>query len=125
MTADIDAENLLAQADAGRDQFLFMEEIEDHQKTPDAIPRSQGTLKTPRGIERKKRTTPGWEFLVRWKGGTSNWVTSKELKESCPVQLADCAVSNNLQEEPAFAWWPPHVSKKREAIVAKVMSKRF
>ena len=103
-TANIVAENLSAEVDAEGDRFLFMEEIEDHQKTSDAIPRSQGTFETPRGIERKKRTAQGREFLVRWKGGTSDWVALKELKESCPIQVADHATLNHLQEEPAFVW---------------------
>ena len=49
----------------------------------------------------------------------------KELKESHPIQVADHAISNNLQEEPAFAWWLPHVNEKRNAIVSEVESKHF
>ena len=69
-TADVMAENLLAKADPEGNRFLFMEEIEDHRKTVDATPKHQGTFPTSRGIKRKKRTTCGWEFLVRWKGAT-------------------------------------------------------
>ena len=79
-TANITAENLSAEVDPEGDGFLFVNEIEDHWKSPDATPQSQGTFETSRGIERKKRTARGWEFLVRWKGGSSDWVTSKELK---------------------------------------------
>ena len=102
-----------------------MEEIEDHRKTADAIPEHEGTFPTPHGIKRKKRTTQGWEFLVRWKGGGSDWVTPRESKESRPVQLSDHAISNSLQEEPAFVWWLPCVNEKRKAIVSKVKSKCF
>ena len=65
LTVSIIAENLLAEMDAEGNRSLFIEEIEDHQKTADAIPEEQGTFETSRGIERKKRTTRGWEFLVR------------------------------------------------------------
>merc|ERR1739836_37296 len=109
LAANVVAENLLAEVDPEGNRFLFMEEIEDHRKTPDAIPKSQGTFKTTSGVKRKRRTTRGWEFLVRWKGGSSDWVTLKELKESCPIQVADYAISNDLQDEPAFVWWMPHV----------------
>ena len=38
LTATIIAENLLAEVDDEVNGFLFIEEIEDHQKTSDAIP---------------------------------------------------------------------------------------
>jgi len=125
LTANIIAENLLAQVDPEGNRFLFMEEIEDHRKLADAIPIGKGTLETARGIKRKKRTTRGWEFLVKWKGGSSDWVALRDLKESYPVQLADYAVSNDLQDEPAFAWWLPYVNRKRKTIISKVKSKYF
>ena len=125
LTADIIAENSPAEVDPEGDRFSFMEEIEDHRKTPDAIPKSQGTFETSSGVERKRRTTRGWEFLVRWKGGSSDWAALEELKESHPIQVADHAMSNNLQEEPAFTWWTPCVNEKRKAIVQKVKSKCF
>ena len=73
-TADIVAENLLAEVNAEGDKFLLMEETEDHRKTADATPKHRGTFLTSWGIKRKKRTARGWEFLVRWKGSSSNWV---------------------------------------------------
>ena len=45
-TANIIAENLLAEVDPEGDEFLFVEEIEDHQMTLDAVPKSQGTFET-------------------------------------------------------------------------------
>ena len=102
-----------------------MEETEDHRKTVDAVPRRKGTFSTSRGMKRNKRATWGWEFLVRWKGGNTDWVTLKELKDPHPAQLADCVFSNSPQEEPASTWWLPHVHKKRKAIVNEVKSKSF
>ena len=111
--------------DAEGNRFLSIEEIEDHRKTADAIPDKHSTFETSRGIKQKKRTARGWEFLVKWKGGSSDWVASKDLKESHPVKLIDCAMSNDLQDDPAFAWWSPHVQRKRKAIVNNVKSKHF
>ena len=45
---------------------------------------------------------------MRWKGGSGDWVTLKDLKESYLVPLADYAIANALQDEPAFAWWIPY-----------------
>jgi hypothetical protein len=50
-------------------------------------------------------------------------VTLKDLKESFPLELALYAVSQDLQDEPAFAWWLPYVLKKQRRILKKVKSK--
>ena len=123
LTANIIAENLLAQVDDHGRRHLLIEEIEDHRTTPEAIPKSKGTYATKYGLQRKIRTTKGWEFYVRWKDGSGDWITMKDLKASYPVPLADYAISNDIHEEPAFAWWVPYTLKKRTAIVAKVKSK--
>ena len=47
----------------------------------------------------------------------------KDLKDSYPVQLADFAVANTIDDELAFAWWVPYVQQKRESIIKKVKSK--
>ena len=81
-TANIIAENLLAEVDAEDCEFILVEEIEDHGKTADAMPTGQGMFKTSRGTKREKRTTRGWEFLVRLKGGGADWVTLKDFGNS-------------------------------------------
>ena len=69
LTANIIAENLLAQVDDKGHRHLMIDEIEDHRKDQDAVSKEQGTITTPSGLQRKKKTTKGWEFYVRWKGG--------------------------------------------------------
>ena len=46
-----------------------------------------------------------------------------DLKESNPIELAEYAIANGLEKEPAFAWWIPFTLKKRERIVAAVNSR--
>ena len=124
LTANIIAENLLAQVDDQGHRHLMIEEIEDHRKNRDAVSKEQGTITTPFGLQRKKKTTIGWEFYVRWKGGSGDWVSLKDLKESYPVPLADYAVANDIQDEPAFAWWIPYTIKKRKTIISKMKSSK-
>jgi hypothetical protein len=62
-------------------------------------------------------------MLVRWKDGAETWTPLKDLKETFVIQVAEYAVLHGIQDEPAFAWWVPHVLKKRKAIVAKVKNK--
>jgi hypothetical protein len=47
----------------------------------------------------------GWKLLCQWRDGSSTWVPLVDLKDSNPVELAEYAVANKLQEEPAFKWW--------------------
>ena len=52
-------------------------------------------------------------------------MTLRVSKDSHPVPLADHAISDNLQEEPALAWWSPHVNEKQKAVMGEVKSKCF
>ena len=47
------------------------------------------------------------------------------MKNAYPVELADYAISNKLEDEPAFAWWIPCtiLVKKRKIITSKLKSK--
>jgi hypothetical protein len=75
------------------------------------------------GSKRRKRNTVGWELSVRWKNGSSNWISLQDLKDTYPVDLANYAIANGIETEPAFAWWVPYITKKRIAIIAKLKSK--
>ena len=46
----------------------------------------------------------------------------KDVKDSYPVQLAEYAVENNLEQEPAFRWWVAYVLMKRDRIIKKIKS---
>ena len=124
LTANIIAENLIAQVDEEGRRQMMLSEIIDHRVFPDAIPRSQGTYVNPYGLERRKVTTRGWELLVKWKDGSSDWIAMKDMKESYPVELAHYACIQNIEDEPAFAWWwVPYVLRKQKRILQKVKSK--
>ena len=114
MTANAIAENLFAQVDEHGHRMQLMDEIIDHRCTGDAANKGKGE---------NMKTTKGWELLVRWKDGSQSWVPLKDLKEAYMVQTADYAVQNKIQTEPAFAWWVPHVLRKRDIILCKVKSK--
>ena len=42
------------------------------------------------------------------------------MKESFPIETAEYAHQNNLHDQPAYAWWVPHVIKKRAKIISMV-----
>jgi hypothetical protein len=123
LTANLIAENLISQVDEeGRRQMMMMAII-DHRVLPDAIPKSQGTYENSYGVKRRKATTRGWELLVEWRDGSSDWVALKDLKEAYPVELAHYAKDHSIDDEPAFAWWVPYVIRKEKRILQKVKSK--
>ena len=124
LTANIIAENLIAQVDEEGRRQMMMDSIADHRTTHEAISKAQGTYTNAYGIERRKATTRGWELLVEWRDGSSDcWVALKDLKESYPVELALYATSHKIDDEPAFAWWVPYVLKKQKRILQKVKTK--
>jgi hypothetical protein len=47
----------------------------------------------------------------------------RTVKESNPVELAEYAVNNKLNLEPAFIWWVPYTIRKRDRIIQKVKAK--
>ena len=123
MSANIMAENLIAQVDDHGNRHLLIDEIEYHRSTEEAISSDQGTYKTKSGFDRKKRTTKGWELYVKWKEVSGDWVTMKDLKDSYQLPLSDYAIANRIQDEPVFAWWVPYTPKKRIAVISNIKSK--
>ena len=57
------------------------------------------------GQKTPKKTTVGWQLLVEWKDGSTQWLDLKDLKDSNPIEVAEYTVANKISEEPAFAWW--------------------
>jgi len=123
LTANIIAENLLAQVDEEGHQQMMFEEILDHRQLNTAVPKDQGFYTNPQGIQRRIRTTKGWQVCVQWKDGSTDWIELKDFKASYPVELAEYAVVNKIEDEPAFAWWVPYTLKKRDRIISKMKTK--
>ena len=118
------AENLYSQCDDEGNMFLVMSEISDHKRGDDAIAIADGFVRSRNGNMVPKRTTRGWKLLVEWKDGAQDWVPLVDLKDSNPVELAEYAVANGIDREPAFYWWVPHVLRKRNRIISK-LKKRY
>ena len=45
------------------------------------------------------------------------------MKESNPIEVVEYAVSQNIQDEPAFKWWVPWTLRKRDRIISAVNSR--
>ena len=123
LAANYIAENLFAQVDDDGNRQVLMDEIIGHRTNGKEVKQQDAFVTTNTGTKRRRQTTIGWELLVQWKDGSTNWIALKDIKESYPVQVAEYAVGSRIAMEPAFAWWVPHVLKKRNRILAKVKSK--
>lgn len=121
--ANVIAENLFAQVDAEGRQYMILDEITDHRKDATAIEKDDGWITLRSGRKARKTTTKGWKLQVSWKNGTSDWIPLKDLKESNPVEVAEYAKANKIDEEPAFAWWVHHILRRRNRIVSKVKAR--
>ena len=122
-SANVIAENMMAQCDPEGNQHLLMEAIIDHQ-TDDQAVKFADRFVTVNGRQHWRKTTAGWKLCVQWKDGSTSWERLADLKECYPVEVAEYAMTQGIEHEPAFAWWTPHVLKKRDRIIAAV-NKRY
>ena len=116
------AENLFTQCDAEGREFSVVREIIDHKTDGHALTVQNGYY-IHNGQKRDKKTTAGWKLQVEFSDGTTDWIPLKDLKNSNPIQLAEYAIMNKIDHEPAFKWWVPFVMRKRDRIINKVKKK--
>ena len=80
-------------------------------------------MNTCSGQKRLRQTTIGWKFLVQWNYGSKQWIDLQFLKDSNPVQVAEYAVSCDIDDEPAFGLWVPYTLQKRDVTIAAINSR--
>ena len=65
-----------------------------------------------------RKTTVGWKLNMKWRDGTTTWVSLKDIKESNQIEVAEYVTSCDIQDEPEFVWWVPYTLRKRDRIIA-------
>jgi hypothetical protein len=81
MAANVINENMIAQVDDEGNRHVLFQEIADHRKLQNAVTIEDAFITMPNGVNRRRSTTAGWELLVLWKDGSSNWLPLKRLEE--------------------------------------------
>ena len=109
----------MSQVDSEGHNYQVLTEVTDHNKDDSAIAKVDGFS----GNLHQKRITRGWKLLVEWKDGSVDWVPLKNLKQSNPVELAEYAVENEINDKPAFNWWVKEILRHINMIISKVKSK--
>ena len=121
--ANVIAQNMYMQVDSEGRSTLLLKSILDYSMDSTAVPMSDKYVTTKSGQKRLRQTTAGWKLLVQWRDGSEQWVPLKLLKESNPIEVAEFAVARDIKDFPAFAYWVPHVLRKRDKIISAVNSR--
>ena len=119
-SANVIAENLLAQVDDEGYFLQLLDAITDYRKDGMAVEKQETYGKTCAGNHCLCKTTCGWHLQVLWKDRSTAWIPLKEIKESHPVETAEFAVTRNISNKPAFEWWVPYTLRKRNVIISAV-----
>jgi len=121
-SANIIAENMYSQCDPYGNQYLLMDAIVDHKTSAKAV-KFADRFVTVNGRQHHRKTTAGWKLCILWKDGSTSWERLADVKESYPIEIAEYAMAQGIDHEPAFAWWTSYVLKKRDRIIAAVNSR--
>jgi hypothetical protein len=122
-SANVTADNIYSQFDDEGRRHAVLQEITDHKKDRMVVDMANGFTMTRKGRRIPKTTTKGWKLLCQWRDGSSDWINLKHVKDSDPIQLAEYAVADRIQEEPAFKWWVSETLHTWNRIIAKVKSR--
>jgi hypothetical protein len=122
-SANIIAECLYSRVDDEGHQYLLIDEIIDWMQTNEAVKDEENFQVSHNGNLHKRQTTKGWKLCVRWKDQSTSWEPLKDLKQSFPIQVAEFAVKQGLNEKPAFRWWVNNTLKRRERMIKAVKTR--
>jgi hypothetical protein len=124
MSANLIAQHLFSQVDNEGHQQILLDDIIDFRRDKKAVDKEDVFVMMRNGVKRRHQTTQGWQLLCQWNDGSTNWVALKDMKNSYPVQVAQFAKANQIDDEPAFAWWMiPQTLQKCDRILSKTKSK--
>jgi hypothetical protein len=126
LTANVIAESMYASCDADGNEYILFDSFVDYKSNRKAVTMDNQRI-VHNGRNSLRRSSVGWHLCVQWKDGSTSWQSLKDLKEAYPIAIAEYAVAQGIDDEPAFNWWVCAVLRKREHIIAlvKKRSTRF
>ena len=117
------AENLWAQCDTEGREFMVVDAIVGHKFGPDAMRKDKASGAANGPKPKTTKTTKGVEIQVEFSSGDTVWLPLVDVKDSNPIELAEYAVAQGIQDEPAFHWWVDFVLKRRNRRINQVKKK--
>ena len=121
--ANIIAENIYSQVDSEGYQYQLMEKIIDHRRNGNVVEKDDLYITTKSGKRRMHHTTAGLDLLVQWKNRSQEWIPLSVVRNSNPIETAEYAKSQGINDEPAFIWWVPYTLQQRDQIIVGVNSR--
>ena len=110
------AEHLHSQMDDEGNIYKLFHGIIGHHKKTGAVDKANQYGQVG-NKQVKKKTLAGWDIEVEWDDGTSSWFPLKEVTNSNSVELAEYAMHNHLDLEPAFDWWVWDTLKRKKCLI--------
>ncbi len=124
LTANKIAECMYAQRDPGGNQYTLLDCFVDFDKLSTAISLADQTI-VVKGYPFKRRNMHGWKIFCQWKDGSTTWESLKDLMESHPLEMAEYAITQGIDHEPAFNWWVLQVLRLRKHIISLVKKQKM
>jgi hypothetical protein len=103
LTSNTIAEALYSQGDQEGNSYAVLSGFVDHHRRDNTAVNLDNS-RIP-GTNKLRRTTKGWQLLMEWKDGTSDWLPLLDLKESYLVMVAEYAVNNRIALD-SYESWP-------------------
>ena len=104
---------MLTQVDSDRMSTTLMEAIVDHKRDETKpLQHHDKYVQTKNGQCHLRKTTRGWELLIKWKDKSESWVKLADLKESHPVEVAEYARARGIDKDLLLNGGSPILSKR-------------
>ena len=88
----------MSQVDSNGHHSQFFDCITNVRCDDQDIAKMDGYNTTKRGQRKRRETTVGWNFEIKWKNVTKQWVNLSLIKESNPIEVADFVKSRGIDE---------------------------
>ena len=77
--------------DGGCDVYCDNDAVYKNMSNPESAltKKDDGYIIKNNGDKVPKKTTVGWDVLVEWNDGSTQWIPIKDVKESNPIELAE------------------------------------
>ena len=73
-SANVIAENMFSQVDQDGYHVQMLDSIVDHASEDDAVKKENQYITTRSGTKRLRKSTRGWNLLVKWQHGGGQWI---------------------------------------------------
>ena len=102
-------ENIFSQVDEEGNRFVLFEDLVNHRvDVTDTMQQDSFIILNNAGM-RQRETNIGWNVIIQWKDGSTPLEIKKDVKECYTIQITNYYHKIRISQEPAFAWWVPHV----------------